>query len=696
MFRKLLFVLLSFALASFAQQPSPPSGANQRDLRVEPLHPAPTNNPIISGRKTLPRRYAVVIGVGQYPNLPPNLQLKYSERDADSIFAMLISPEGGNYPAENVHRLVGPKATLANIRHELEDWLPTTAKPDDLVFIYFAGHGFLIPSTGRAYLAPYDFRIKDAAETGYSMETLGKVVQNSIKAKYKVLLTDACHSGAIAPEAAQEMNHELVSLDQSLFSLTASRDRESSLESPDLEGGHGVFTYYVVQGMQGAADEKGDGYVTADELAEYVRRNVREATNARQNPTSERGSYDPQMLLAYVPSHVRPETPPSKNGGFIFESNMDKTEVFLDGTSVGIVEKGKPLPIPGLTPGPHTVKAVHMGYEPDGPREEVVYPGQDTTVSLRLVIPRRRSQAATDQLDRGVQFYGKGFAANYQQAVQCFNAALAIDPNYSEAALYLGRAYNALFDEEKAATAFRRAIAIDPDYMEARTAFAGELLDTGQLDEAIRQLNLVNQREPKNGQAWYLLSQAYCRKGAYQPAVEAGRSAVAITPFNGEAHLWLAESLHQSKEWNPAVKEYNEYLRLSDFDSKLGGQVSYYVLGSLFGIGKRSRASQQDIWKDQRGLAYFGLCDCEHRLSHFDEAISDCTRSLRYSPDGALVHYLLGISYAYEANLKHNVGLAEAARQHFATMLTINPDLAEAAIAKRNIANIDHAIQAIQ
>jgi len=45
--------------------------------------------------------------------------------------------------------------------------------------------------------------------------------------------------------------------------------------------------------------------VTADELAEYVRRNVREATNAQQNPTSERGSFDPNMLLAYCPTAPR-------------------------------------------------------------------------------------------------------------------------------------------------------------------------------------------------------------------------------------------------------------------------------------------------------------------------------------------------------------------------------------------------------
>ena len=63
-----------------------------------------------------------------------------------------------------------------------------------------------------------------------------------------------------------------------------------------------IFTYYVVKGLEGEArTTNGDGVVSADELAEYVHTNVRLATNAAQNPTSERGSFDPNMVLAYNP-----------------------------------------------------------------------------------------------------------------------------------------------------------------------------------------------------------------------------------------------------------------------------------------------------------------------------------------------------------------------------------------------------------
>jgi uncharacterized caspase-like protein len=110
------------------------------------------------------------------------------------------------------------------------------------------------------------------------------------------------------------LNQSLLDVHQSIFSLTASRDREQSFESAQWGGGHGIFTYYVVRGMAGAADTNKDGVVTADELAEYVHTNVREATNAQQNPTSERGSFDSNMVLAYDPTQAQVASLPAAMG----------------------------------------------------------------------------------------------------------------------------------------------------------------------------------------------------------------------------------------------------------------------------------------------------------------------------------------------------------------------------------------------
>lgn len=687
MIRKIgLLLACSLSLLGFAQQ-KPPS---ERDLKIEKDVP-----PIAEKKSTsmqIPRSYALVVGIAKYKNLAAQQQLQYSERDAESMYSILISPEGGNFRAENVHTLIGSKASLPSIRRELEEWLPSVAKDDDRVLVYFAGHGFV--SQGQAYLAPYDIEPGRIAQTAYPMATVGSVF-GKIKAKWKVLLTDSCHSGAVAPDSdVQTINRSLIDLTRSVFSLTASRDRERSFESPDWGGGHGIFTYYVVRGLEGEADHSRDGLVTADELGEYVRSNVREATEGKQNPTSDRSSFDPDMLLAYVPTKASvADAPPPKFGALIIESNVDAVEVFLDGKSIGIVNKVQPLRLPGLMPGNHTIQGVKMGYEPDGPRDEMVYPGQEKTVSIKILILRRRNKSAVDAFDKGMELYAKGYPENYKKAVENFEKALASEPSFSQAALYLGRSYNALFDEQKAEQAFRKAIGIDPDYMEARASFAGMLLDIGNTDEAIRQLTVVAQREPQNSMAQYLLAQAFRVKDQYAPSIEAAGIAIKLNPSNPEPHFWMAESLRLSGTYDKSIVEYNEYLRLSDYNSKLAGQMNYYVLGFLAGFGKKKRAAQPDIWKDLRSLAYFGICDCQRKLSNYDAAIGSCQRALSYDPEDPYVHYALGLVYARKAQATGQIETLPAARQHFAAMLKLNSDMAEAEYARKNIASIDAALK---
>lgn len=689
-----LFLITAILLSGLPAQTPPPQNKQQRDLTIEKEPPPtpPSTSVAGGGHVAIPHSYALVVGISKYKNLDAASQLHYPERDAESIYTILISPEGGNFHAENVHKLIGADATLSNLRYQLETWLPSVSKPDDRVLIYFAGHGYIY--NGAGYLAPYDVDMAHRETTGYPMDTLGKVIGSRISAKWKVLLTDSCHSGAITPETTPEqVNQKLLSLNTSIFSLTASRDRERSYESPDWGGGHGIFTYYVVKGLEGQADENGDGLVTADELAEYVRVSVRDAVRSvggEQNPTSDRGSFDSGMLLAYNPTGVKPGAAPApKSGTLIFESNQDQVELFVDNNSAGILKKGEPFRLPGLTPGTHTVKGVKMGYEPDGPREEMVYPGQEVTVKIKILILRHRSKAAEESFDKGLKAYTDGGQQNYKKAEADFRAALQTDANYSQAWLYLARTMNALFEQDKAEAAFRRAIEIDPDYLEARASFAGMLLDIGNTDESVRQLNFVAQRDPNNAQALYLLAEAYRIKEAYAESIKAARQAIQITPNNAEAHFWLAESLRMSGDYDAAQSEYDQYLRLSNFDSKLAGKLNYYVLGYLVGMGHKTRASQKDIWSDLRSSAYFGLCDCDRKLKRYDDAIDFCTQSLRYDAKDAYVHYALGLIYAHKAQDANSREMLAAACQQFRIMLALNDQMAEADQVKKMLVSFD-------
>ena len=157
------------------------------------------------------------------------------------------------------------------------------------------------------------------------------------------------------------------------------------------------------------------GVVSAQELGDYVYANVSQATSGRQHPTFDRGSFDTGMLLAYNPERAGAKLPAPKFGTLVIESNMDGVEVTIDGKSVGTVSKANALRLPGIQPGVHVIQGNHEGYAPDGPREQEVYPGQETTVSLRILIAlRRHKKAAVDHFNHGLEFYNKGYEQNYK------------------------------------------------------------------------------------------------------------------------------------------------------------------------------------------------------------------------------------------------------------------------------------------
>ena len=97
----------------------------------------------------VPRGYVLVISVGEYRNLDASWQLLFAQSDAEAMYRVLISHEGGAFPPENVRLLTGAQATLSNVRHAIDEWLASVATPADRVVVYFAGHGFV--RNGRGY-----------------------------------------------------------------------------------------------------------------------------------------------------------------------------------------------------------------------------------------------------------------------------------------------------------------------------------------------------------------------------------------------------------------------------------------------------------------------------------------------------------------------------------------------------------------
>ncbi|MEK7445325.1 MAG: caspase family protein, partial [candidate division NC10 bacterium] len=119
------------------------------------------------------------------------------------------------------------------------------------------------------------------------MDELQTVFQR-IEAERVVVFLDACYSGAAGGRTFSSKKTRATHVDDLFLErltrskgraiITASRPAEVSIELPEL--GHGIFTYYLVQGLKGAADLNRDGIVSLQELYEYVEQQVSQKSRA--------------------------------------------------------------------------------------------------------------------------------------------------------------------------------------------------------------------------------------------------------------------------------------------------------------------------------------------------------------------------------------------------------------------------------
>ena len=278
---------------------------------AEAKAPAPAAAPAAARAQ----HWAVVVGVSDYADsrIP---SLRFAAADARAVYDWLVDPNGGRYAPARVRLLLDREATATNIRDALFNWL-RQAIAEDVVLIYFAGHGSpdSPDSAQNLFLLPNDTRYDNVAATGFPMWDIETALKRFIAARRVVVIADACHSGGVgasfdlarrAVEGARvnPIASGLQSLSRvgdGIAVISASDERQLSAEGARFGGGHGVFTYFLIEGLRGAADYSRDGRVSLGELIPYLSENVRRETQSAQSPTVA-GKFDPAMSIARPPA----------------------------------------------------------------------------------------------------------------------------------------------------------------------------------------------------------------------------------------------------------------------------------------------------------------------------------------------------------------------------------------------------------
>jgi WD40 repeat protein/uncharacterized caspase-like protein len=237
-----------------------------------PVHAAVNAKYTIS---TQPQLYALVVGIQDYKN--PRFDLKYSVSDATAIGELLKKRAASLYAKVNVEELTTAQTTTKTALTSALARYRGIAPADVFVF-YVASHGAVTGGDANPEYFLISSNVDTATEEALKRDALGEVelrqLVGNIPATRKLLLLDTCHAGAMGDAMMLTTRNleelaavKVLSGGVGSTVLSASSSDEEALEG---EGGHGLFTWVLLQGLGGDADLRKHGYVNTFELADYV------------------------------------------------------------------------------------------------------------------------------------------------------------------------------------------------------------------------------------------------------------------------------------------------------------------------------------------------------------------------------------------------------------------------------------------
>lgn len=228
-----------------------------------------------------PQTFAIIMGVSKYKFVRP---LAYADKDAELFRDYLKSPGGGSVKEENIFCLLNEQALNSNFWTKGFQWLRAKQlQKGDKLFIYLAGHGDAIDEDQFFFLS-YDCNPEGdknnylVAGTIQLYNLKKKIAAETAKGVEVIFIMDACRTNELPGGTAGQsfLNSAISEKKAGEIIMLATGAGQESLEDVSIGNGHGLFTWYLVDGLSGLADDSlnRDNKVNFDEIKSYVDRNV--------------------------------------------------------------------------------------------------------------------------------------------------------------------------------------------------------------------------------------------------------------------------------------------------------------------------------------------------------------------------------------------------------------------------------------
>ena len=263
--------------------------------KLEPLDPSNMRS------KSNKNRVALIIGIEKYEQAPP---ASYANLDATYFYE--YARKGFGVSKSNMMLLVDEDANLIKSLGIISKWLPgKVVKNQTELIIFFAGHGLASNDGKELYFLTQDSDPDLLTRTALSRTELFKEIL-SLEPKSVTMFMDTCYSGISRDEEvllASARPIRIAADDQdgvpdnfTIFTASQLDQISSGLK----EASHGIFSYYLMKGLEGKADANKDKQITNGELLAYMDQNVSQKASelGRQQNPSLAGDRD-QVLLRY-------------------------------------------------------------------------------------------------------------------------------------------------------------------------------------------------------------------------------------------------------------------------------------------------------------------------------------------------------------------------------------------------------------